>query len=200
MRPYYEADGITIYHGDCREFKDRVPVLVSDPPYPNNAGHFEDGIAAAREFLGAWEGREAMIFWSEMERPPCWLPLVAVHIWHRNNVNGRPYEPVSHFAHDGKKRRSCILSLPAVFGGVGPGCWEYLGHPTQKNVDLMRHLIGMLSDETGTILDPFMGTGTTLRAAKDMGRRAIGIEVEEQYCEVAAKRMAQGVLDFGGAA
>jgi len=64
-------------------------------------------------------------------------------------------------------------------------------HPTAKPVELMLRL---LSKTQGTILDPFMGSGTTLRAAKDLGRKAIGIEIEERYCEIAARRMGQEVL------
>jgi len=66
-------------------------------------------------------------------------------------------------------------------------------HPTQKPLDLMRWCLGFFP-EAQTVLDPFMGSGTTLRAAKDLGRKAIGIEIEERYCEIAAKRMAQEVL------
>jgi DNA modification methylase len=68
-------------------------------------------------------------------------------------------------------------------------------HPSPKPLNVMRWILGCLPGET--VLDPFMGSGTTLRAAKDLGRRAIGIEIEERYCEIAAKRLAQEVFDFG---
>lgn len=67
-------------------------------------------------------------------------------------------------------------------------------HPTQKPVALMAHIIAWLTEPGDLVVDPYMGAGSTLRAAKDHGRRSIGIEYEERYCQVAAERMAQGVL------
>jgi DNA modification methylase len=72
-------------------------------------------------------------------------------------------------------------------------------HPSPKPVGLLSRLIEVGAPPGGIVLDPFMGSGSTVRAAADVGRKAIGIEVEERYCEIAAKRMAQEVLDFGGA-
>lgn len=67
-------------------------------------------------------------------------------------------------------------------------------HPTQKPIKLMRAVLGMVTGDGDVVVDPYCGTGTTLRAAKDLGRRAIGIEIEERYCDIAARRLSQEVL------
>jgi DNA modification methylase len=203
MTPYYEQSGVTIYHGDCREILptlDGSLVMVTDPPYPNNAGHLVRHIEAAREVLYGYRGYIALVFWTELEPPPIYrLPLVAVHIWHRTNVNGRPYEPIYHYAAVGAKKRSVVIETAAVFDGVGPGCSEYAGHPTQKSEGVMRQLL-LMTPGGATTLDPFMGSGTTLVAAKRLGRRAIGIELEEKYCEITARRLQQESLFTEGIA
>jgi site-specific DNA-methyltransferase (adenine-specific) len=72
-------------------------------------------------------------------------------------------------------------------------------HPTQKPLAVMSWSISLCPERPSSVFDPFMGSGTTLRAAKDLGIRAVGIDAEERYCEIAAQRLAQGVL-FGGVA
>jgi hypothetical protein len=199
VKPYYEDDAVTLYLGDAREIvtvaflHNARRVVVTDPPYPNNAGHFDDDVAAAREVL-ALVDVESIVFWNELSRPPVPLPLVAVHVWHRTNVNGRPWEPTYHFSPSGIKRRSEVYRQAAIFDGAGPGCAEYLGHPTQKSIALMRQLID--KTDLAIVVDPFAGVGSTLRAAKDAGRKAVGVEINERYCEAAARRLAQDVLPF----
>ena len=191
MTPWKRKEVIgnaTLYLGDCLEILPHLPkvdAVITDPPYPNNAGHFVGAIKSARTFLSSLKS-EAIVFWSELEMPPVLLPLVAVHIWHRTNVNGRPYEPAFHFSSVGEKRRSDVLSHAAIFDGVGPGCWEYVGHPTQKPVALMEKLA---RKTTGLILDPFMGSGTTGVACMNLGRSFIGIEIEPKYFDIACSRI-----------
>lgn len=196
VTPYYQDEYVTLYHGDCREILPEITdvgVVISDPPYPNNAGHFAEAIAAAEEVCRTFPAERWLVFWHALRQPPVRHPLVARHIWYRTNTN-RPdnYEAIYEFAADGKKRASRVLAYAVISEGL-TGCYEATGHPTQKNVKLMRALVAMTS---GTVVDPFAGSGTTLRAAKDVGRRAIGVEIEERWCETIARRLDQGVLRF----
>jgi DNA methylase len=195
--PYYSDDLVTLYHGDCRDViyvLTNISAVVSDPPYPNNAGHFADSVYVAEEICRTFLADRWLVFWNTLTPPPVRHPLVARHVWYRTNTN-RPdnYESIYEFAIDGKKRASRVLPYAVIAEGL-TGCYEATGHPTQKNVKLMRALILMTK---GTIVDPFAGSGTTLCAAKDLGRKAIGVEIEERYCELAARRLDQGVIQFG---
>jgi len=199
MKPYYADDAVTIYHGDCREillgFRDRPDLVLTDPPYPNNAGHFTEHVASVRVALAlcSWVPRH-MVFWHQLEMPPIHgRTLVARHIWHRTNTN-RPdnYEAIYEFA-DEAERPSKVFAFPVVYPGL-TGCVEATGHPTQKPLKLMQSLITLRG--ASFVLDPFAGSGSTIEAAKRLGCRAIGIELDERYCEIAARRCAQDVLDF----
>lgn len=194
MIPYWQGDGITLYHGDCRNIANvRADAVISDPPYPNGAGHFDAAVEVAEWFCRTYSADHWLIFWDEMTLPPVPLPLVARHIWHRTNTN-RPdnYEAIYEFHADGKKRPSRVLPYPVIYPGVGSRRFsEATGHPTQKNIKLMRALVMRTQ---GVIFDPFAGSGTTLRAAADLSREAIGVELEERWCEQAARRLDQGIL------
>jgi site-specific DNA-methyltransferase (adenine-specific) len=84
-----------------------------------------------------------------------------------------------------------------IHSGVGPGSFEYCGHPTQKPIPLMNRIVQM-TERHQSIADPFSGVGATLIAASHLGRKAIGVEIEERYCEIIARRLDQGCFDFGG--
>ena len=190
MKPYYESKLGKLYHGDCLEIMPEIePVdfVLTDPPYPNNANHFNDGIRSARKFIENTE-TPIMTFWTEVEIPKNKNPLVAVHVWHRSNTN-RPdnYEPIFYFNPDGIKKASRVLSYPVVCVGL-TGCHEATGHPTQKKVGLVAKLID-IGGIKGSVLDPFIGSGTTAVACERLNRRWIGIEISEKYCEIAANRI-----------
>ncbi len=81
-----------------------------------------------------------------------------------------------------------------VWTDAGPAAGRSWEHPNQKPLSVMRKLALLVADDDETILDPFMGSGTTLLAAKNLGRRAIGVEIEEKYCEIAARRLSEAPL------
>lgn len=186
------AEGVELWLGDCRDvlpLLGRVDAVVTDPPYPNAAGHFVDQIQAALEAFKLLDSPHWLVFWTEIETPPVELALVAVHIWHRTNTN-RPdnYEPIFEFRQDGLKRASRVLPHCVIFPGL-TGI-EASGHPTEKNVSLMTDLIRRTS---GSIIDPLMGSGTTGVAAVKLGRKFIGIEIDEGYYAIAKRRITEAL-------
>jgi hypothetical protein len=191
ITPYYKDEDIELYCGKAEiilpQLDLRPSLLLSDPPYPNGAGHFVEEIETARILLKQIDCNHKIIFWDEMNEFDAGLPLVAKHIWHRNNTN-RPdnYEMIYEYCADGRKRASRVLPYPVIAIGL-TGCTEATGHPTQKNKKLIKRLIEM-SGERGLILDPYCGSGTTLVAAKLCGMKAIGIEQDEEYCRLAVEK------------
>ena len=138
--------------------------------------------------------------------PPHELKFVRFGIWVKPNgapqfTGDRPatgWEAVCIMHRDGKAMEWNGGGHHAVWMENKPHQDSYPGdHPTVKPLPLVERLTRLFSNEGETILDPFMGIGTTLLAAKNMGRKAIGIEIEEKYCEIAAKRLSQEVFDFG---
>lgn len=210
MTPYYQDDHVTIYHGDCREVDAwlSADVLVTDPPYgmalrSNRGGKggdlhvINDETTETRDVaLALWGKRPALVFgrWS-VWRPP---GVRMVLTWDKGEHTGMgaldlPWKPNTEEVYVigsgfSGHRGSCVLRFPAPVAASDLGRL----HPTEKPVDLMTALITKCPP--GVVADPFMGSGTTLRAAKDLGRKAIGIEISERYCEIAARRMGQEVL------
>lgn len=140
----------------------------------------------------------------EVGPPPNGLKVMRVGAWVKTNPMpimsaDRPamgWEPIVYLHRDDVK--------PTWNGGGRAGNYvmptsQGSGHPTQKPLDMVRDFVQRFTNPGDLILDPFAGTGTTLRAAVDEGRRAVGVEADERWCEAIATRLSQTVLDFGGA-
>jgi len=205
---YYEDDHVVIYHGDCKELlPDLVfDVVVTDPPYGiNYSNSYGTGIQEKvtgdeTSDLARWLIAEVhptpMLVFGINHFSDC-LPVAGRWIcWDKRVVEtadkmmGSPFE----LAWINTKEDKSGYMIRLQHGGIvnADKHNEKRQHPTQKPVKLMRRCIQYMPE--GVILDPFMGSGSTLRAAKDLGRKAIGIEIDEKYCEIAAKRMGQEVL------
>lgn len=209
-RPYFEKDGVAIYHGDCRQILPQLgkfDLLLTDPPYGIgdkwNGGNWKTGCGKARLWKGegeaVWDVRENVswllgyaekaIVWggnyfTELGPQAGWL------VWDKD-ANMLQAQAELAWTNCVVNVRCFRLSPLGVFGNHGKN-GEYKMHPTQKPQALMKWCLGLVKAET--VIDPFMGSGSTVVAARDEGRKAVGIEISEEYCEVAAKRLSQGVL------
>jgi site-specific DNA-methyltransferase (adenine-specific) len=134
-----------------------------------------------------------LIYWRKSNPTPAFRKLyvraVEMAVWQVKGKTGWTWNSGGYTVN--------VLEGPIV-AGFACANGQTREHPTQKPLWLMARLIEQHTNEGDLILDPFAGSGTTAVAAKRMGRRAVVIEQDESYCEIAAKRLAQGVLDFGG--
>jgi site-specific DNA-methyltransferase (adenine-specific) len=211
MKPYYEEAGITIYHGDSREIIPSVDaaVLITDPPYNVDFGG-KNTKHTARSDEGYVSGDSSI----GVEVVTMALPVVKrAGIFPGTRMlfqYPEPYDIGCVYCPSGAGigRWGWICMHPVLFYGARPTMGAYPssitsfetaepnGHPCPKPLGWMKWLIKLATLDGETILEPFMGSGTTLVAAKDLGFSAIGIELEEKYCEIAANRLRQSVFNF----
>lgn len=220
VTPYYEDALVTLYHGDARDWAQRADVLITDPPYgvglvakttearhgwaPSEAStlyrddpeHVRALIASVIPGLLALTDR-ALIF-PGMRMLYAYPEPAAIggvfspagtgrSPWGFQTVHPILYYGKDPYLADGKGSR------PNGFKDDRPNP-ESFDHPCPKPLKWMSWAVARASREGEVVLDPFAGTGTTLVAAKALGRRAVGVEVEERYCEIAAQRCSQDVL------
>jgi DNA modification methylase len=214
MKPYFQDDAVTIYHGDCRHILPtlgRFDLLLTDPPYGIDADNRKRVLsranaAAAKDYGDSeWDKKPVEAWLLEMARsmadkqiifggnyyalPPCKGPL----IWDKENTGD--------FA-DGEmewNNLGCALRIKRhLWNGMLRKGGEERHHPTQKPLAVIAWALSLAGD-VASVLDPWAGSGTTGRAAKDLGKTAVLIEREERYCEIAAKRMEQQVLPLEAA-
>lgn len=202
LQPFYDADGITIYCADNRlvlPYLEPCDLLLTDPPF---------GIGfAAQPTTGQRKRGQARESWDDAT-PDEWTLMLARKLCGKQIIWGGNYF--------GLPRSRCWLSwykpdAPPSMGNV-EYAWtnldqnsrqieqsiaatnaERIGHPTQKPLRVINWALQQ-AGESKTLLDPWMGSGTSLVAAKLAGLRAIGIEANETYCKLAVSRLAQGVL------
>jgi site-specific DNA-methyltransferase (adenine-specific) len=206
VKPYYQDDAVTIYHGDCQELLPAVSAdaVVTDPPYGVNWGSGGGRFTIGNGTGGKRPRVRRAIAGDDVPFDPA--PLLAfpeVLLWGFNHFpqhlqQGTALVWIKRYD-DGFLSFLSDAEIAWLNKGHGVYCrrdtslqGEQRLHPTQKPLGIMKWCISFVAAET--ILDPYMGSGTTLVAAKQLGRKAIGIEIEERYCEIAARRCAQEVL------
>lgn len=221
VKPYYQDNAVTIYHGDCREILPTLgpaDLVLTDPPYGIDGSRGGGNTSRGKGVYEAdgWEDTPEyirlvcvrVIEWAvenvgrvvltpgqnhlrDYPQPTAmgafWVPAdVGFTSWGRNT-----WTPILYY---GKDPRAGVSQVPT--GRLMTETPRVTGHPCPKPIEPWKWLLNKASLPDETVLDPFMGSGTTLRAAKDLGRKAIGIEIEERYCEIAANRMSQSVMEL----
>ena len=222
-KPYFQDDAVTIYHGDCREIMPllgKFDLLLTDPPYgfdydPNRTRKHTRVVKGMRLEDRGWE---QIIGEKEPFDPAPFLLSKKVILFGANHFSDKLPSSKGWLVWDKRdgspsdNQSDCELAWCNFIGRIRmySHLWRGIAragedniaisgpkkHPHQKPIELIRWCISLAGD-VKTIIDPFAGSGTTGRAAKDMGRKAVLIEIEEEYCEIAARRMAQQVLNFG---
>lgn len=226
MRPYYDHAGITIFLGDCREILPDVKadVMVTDPPYgvglvgkvaKQRGGEtkFRDGtysfddtpqyiaevvvpvvvsVIARRLPSAITPGTRNMWKYPVPDDVGCFFSAAGTGLGRWGFTCS---QPILYYGVD-PYLSSCLGARPNSHGQSYPNDANRIDHPCAKPFPMWKWLVSRASLEGQTVIDPFMGSGTTLVAAKELGRKAIGIEIEERYCEIAAKRLSQEVFQF----
>lgn len=214
MNPYYSDEFVTLYHGDCREITEwlAADVLVTDPPYglQGQAGSYgrqcvniagDADVSVRNIALMNWGPKPACVFGSpKLPEPPGHWDHRLVWDKAEPGLNHGPwrYNHESIFVRGEGWTRLGPRSFSVLRFAAGNGSPDRADHPHRKPDGLMQTLIAQAPE--GAIADPFAGSGSTLVAAKRLGRKAIGVEIDKRYCSVIAARLSQDVLDFGGAA
>lgn len=213
MKPYYEDELVTLYHGDCLKITEWLlaDVLVTDPPYgvafqsawmtgtqrhKRIAG--DETTNVRDEALQRWGSKPSLVFGTwRVPRPENVRQRL---IWAKGDDPGlgelsMPWgygDEEMYVSGNGWSgvRRTNVYRFPKVAHANNPG------HPTPKPVPLMEALIEYAPP--GVIADPFAGSGATLLAARNLGRKVIGVECEREYCDLIVSRLAQQAFDFTG--
>ena len=226
--PYYDAAGITIFHGDCREILPDVEGatrLITDPVWPNadrRLAGADNPLRLLREALALSDARTVVLQLGRCSDPRILtavspdLPFIAVCSlrYVPPSYRGRVMMESDIAYAFGETIRSVpgrrvipftVTSTRGEFPrGTGrnrssaefQAAQDRMPHPAPRHLKHVTWLVNWFSDTGDVVLDPFAGTGTTLVAAKNLGRRSIGIEIEERYCDIAAERLRQAVFDF----
>ena len=223
MTPYYTDGSVTIYHGDAREIVpqlDPVDVVLTDPPYGIEGGKGRGRERGKGDYGSDFEDTPEYIesiivpvVRALIERVPCVVLTPGIRCmtkYPQPQSFGAFYQPAAAglqvfgavdaqpIYYYGKNASGRVMGVPCSYRLTESP--EPNGHPCPKPIKAWRVLLSNISKQGQTVLDPFMGSGTTLRAAKDLGRKAIGIELEERWCEVAVRRLAQETLGLEDAA